>query len=142
MAAAWSIQELETLAINAHRGAKTCTEIINAQFHRGRSVAAVAKQASRYGISLIEHYTCPSCGRIVASVEENTGYCLECHLHSVYMRNADKNTELLKELNASSETIAPKAHQLQLAYNAMRQKNSRLRKKIHDEKVRLNVKPQ
>lgn len=130
MAKAWTIGELETLAENAHLGAIKCTDALNQQYHRKRTVQAVEKQASRMHISLIEHYTCPACGRVVPSLERKTGYCRICHLQALNAATLQSIDELRAALEIRIYEQRYKEPELLRENDALRAAKCRARKRL------------
>lgn len=59
-------------------GARKCAQMIRRKTGVTRTVYAVQRRASRIGVSLFEHETCPGCGRLVKRLRQ-TGFCDVCH---------------------------------------------------------------
>ncbi len=58
-------------------GAAACRRALRAELGAKRSVKAVQHRASRIGVSLFEHATCPMCGRTVRRAKPS-GLCARC----------------------------------------------------------------
>nr|DAI91068.1 MAG TPA: RING finger family protein [Caudoviricetes sp.] len=83
---AWTVAERKVLREFADCGAKAVVRKLRSLCGTRRTTAAVQMQASRMGVTLVEHYTCSRCGGVFPrrSYNKQRGLCLKCSALSYY----------------------------------------------------------
>lgn len=83
---AWTVAERKVLREFAECGAKAVVRKLRSLCGTRRTTAAVQMQASRMGVTLVEHYTCSRCGGVFPrrSYNKQRGLCLKCSALSYY----------------------------------------------------------
>lgn len=126
----WTDEQDEVLYTYGSLGVAECRRILADEFGIDRSEEAIRRHAYRIGASVIEYETCIGCGLRVRSVNRE-GLCRACNLRRLVDTNREYNERLKRELreNEKQEESDEYRH-AKRDYNAVKQQNSRLRKRI------------
>lgn len=125
----WTTDEMRVMREFAARGAKAVVRQLRSACGTRRTVAAVQKQASRMGVTLIEHYTCSVCGGTFPrrSFNKQRGMCTKCSALLYYPKQRGAG-----EVRAAMPDPERYARELEAA----RRWNAAQRQKMHRKNVK------
>ena len=123
----WTTRQEEILRERGHLGAEEVCRAILAECGVRRSVHAVQHHASRCHVSLRLQQVCPECGVVGLPLNRRTGLCPACTAR----QHLEEEIAFNEILEAERLELADAAHleEARREYDAMRQRNSRLRRK-------------
>lgn len=124
------------MRIHGHRGAEYCRNLIYKAYGVYRSVEATERHANRIKASMTVYQTCPECGRIVRKLNRYSGSCEACNYERLWRGQVEEQEKILKQLQKGGERHA--IDTARRKYDAERQKNCRLRKKLCGDYVDLS----
>ena len=123
----WTTHQNDVLRAYSFRGVEAVQAALARECGVERTVRAIEMQASRIHVSLRVQTECPECGVVGERLNRQTGLCPRCserqHLAEEIAFNERLEAER-REVAESGET-----EELKREYDAMRQRNSRLRRK-------------
>lgn len=122
----WSSAQNEVLRELANLGAEAVAEAIAERTGVVHTAAAVQRQASRLGVSMVTFATCPVCGRRVRG--GRTGMCPVCRARA----NAERQWRVLGELEAEAKRLEADPE-----YLAAKREYDRLRKAVSSKRREL-----
>ena len=125
--ARWTVRQEEILREHGHRGVDAVRKMIAEECGVVHSPHAIQMHAHRIRASLREQKVCPECGAVGAPLNLRTGLCPKCTAFQHVEEQA-----VLSELLAEERMQACAGADLDEArkeYDALRQRNSRFRRK-------------
>lgn len=91
----WTTAQDDLLRELGSRGVDECRLELWRRFGVHRSNDAIAKRASRIGVSLASHETCPRCGRTTYRLRY-TGLCDLCHERS-FLTPSEQRAQIMRD---------------------------------------------
>lgn len=122
----WSSVQNDVLRELANLGAEAVAEAIAERTGVVHTAAAVQRQASRLGVSMVVFSPCPVCGRRVRG--GRTGMCPACRARA----NAERQWRVLGELEAEAKRMEADPE-----YVAAKREYDRLRKAVSGKRREL-----
>jgi hypothetical protein len=123
----WTTREIEIMRECGHRGVRAVQEAIRRECGTLRSVRSIESQASRCHVSLRVQTVCPGCGLVGVRLNRQSGMCRRC-TEKMHLEEEIVFNELLQREREEAEADAD-ADEIARERAAMRQRNSRLRRK-------------
>ena len=125
--ARWTMRQEEILREHGHRGVEAVRAIIAEECGVVHSPHAIEMHAHRIRASLRERKVCPECGAVGVPLNLRTGLCPKCTAFQYVEEQAALSEMLAAErMQACSGSDLEEA---QREYDALRQRNSRFRRK-------------
>lgn len=133
MAGRWRQWEVTYLHDHAGYGAQSIADRL------GRTVQAVERQASRYGVSLRRRWYCPKCSREVYSpLSEWSGWCRRCSIAESKDRASVNNRRVRAELQEERRKVRQAERERQALYSDTHKKRKELRRLRESRQVDVN----
>lgn len=123
----WTTKQNDVLRAYSFRGVEAVQEALRRECGVDRTVRAIEMQASRIHASLKVQTVCPECGVVGLRLNRQTGLCPRCSEKQHLAEEIAFNEVLETERLAAADEGELDA--LNREYAAMRQRNSRLRRK-------------
>lgn len=122
----WTDEQDRIMRELASRGAEAVAKAIKAKTGVSRSVEAVKMHASREGVSLLPHETCPGCGTTVRKLHRDTGLCPVCNKKLKARAKRQEYREKRAEIErAANYRATPEYAAANREYNAARRQVQR-----------------
>lgn len=99
----WTTAQDDLLRELGSRGVDECRLELWRRFGVHRSNDAIAKRASRIGVSLASHEVCPGCGRTTYRLRQ-TGLCDLCHERS-FLTPSEQRAQVMREAFLDEEDM-------------------------------------
>ena len=125
--ARWTVRQEEILRECGHLGVDAVRAMIAEKCGVVHSPHAIDMHAHRIRASLCERKICPECGTVGAPLNQRTGLCPKCTAFQHVEEQAILSEQLARErMQACS---GPELEEARKKYDALRQRNSRFRRK-------------
>lgn len=123
----WTTGQEDLLRELGHLGADAVRAELDRRFGVVRTRRAVEAHASRIHVSLRRQTVCPECGAAGARLNRQSGMCPRCTERQHLAEEVAFNELLMAERMEACE--GEELEEMRREYAAMRQRNSRLRRK-------------
>lgn len=131
----WTTGHEEVLREFCHQGAQAVSDEIFNRYGVYHSPHAVEMYAHRVHVSLRKMRECPECGMLVDHLNRQTGLCARCSEVQHVERERAYNQILEREAKEAENELSDATRE----YAALRQRNSRLRRKHGLKSTRYDI---
>ena len=123
----WTVRQEGILREFGHLGVKAVRDLIARECGVTHTERAIIAHASRIRVSLRVRKVCPECGAVGVALNLRTGLCPKCTAFLHVQQEAAYSELLMRERMEAAEGDA--LDEARREYDALRQRNSRLRRK-------------
>lgn len=123
----WTTREIEIMREHGYEGVDAVRRAIAEECGVRRSVRSIESQASRCHVSLRVQTVCPGCGLVGVRLNRQSGMCCLC-TEKMHLEEEIAFNELLEQERAEAAEGC-RIEEVARERAAMRQRNSRLRRK-------------